>query len=49
MRLALDEPIVVLGATSGPDPAAYREALRAVKVLRFQKQKLPAQAEYPDH
>ena len=30
---SLGDPCVVLGGTFGPDPAAYREALRAVKVL----------------
>ena len=29
----LGDPCVVLGGTFGPNPAAYREALRAVKVL----------------
>jgi dienelactone hydrolase len=29
----LSDPCVTLGGTNGPDPAAYREALRAVKAL----------------
>jgi hypothetical protein len=28
-----DDPCVVLGGTSGPDPAAFRDALQAVKAL----------------
>jgi dienelactone hydrolase len=31
--LSLSDPCVVLGGTSGPDPAAYRDALQAVKTL----------------
>ena len=30
---SLTDPCVVLGGTSGPDPAAYRRALQAVKLL----------------
>jgi dienelactone hydrolase len=30
---SLGDPCVVLGGTFGPDPVAFREALRAVKVL----------------
>jgi hypothetical protein len=29
----LSDPCVTLGGTNGPDPTAYREALRAVKAL----------------
>jgi dienelactone hydrolase len=29
----LNDPCVILGGTSGPDPAAYRDALQAVKAL----------------
>jgi hypothetical protein len=31
--ISLRDPCVVLGGTSGPDPAAYRAALQAVKAL----------------
>ena len=30
---SLSDPCVLLGGTSGPDPAAYRAALQAVKAL----------------
>ena len=30
---SLDDPCVILGGTSGADPAAYRAALQAVKAL----------------
>ena len=30
---SLSDPCVVLGGTAGPDPAAYRAALQAVKAL----------------
>jgi hypothetical protein len=30
---SVDDPCVVRGGTSGPDPGAYRAALQAVKAL----------------
>jgi hypothetical protein len=30
---SVDDPCVIRGGTFGPDPAAYRQALQAVKAL----------------